>query len=69
LLPKLTRRNKKTTTKKKPTEKQKQDEAEAKKLYQHWQENHPEVVTVSEKFILANCYNPYHVKEFLSNYY
>lgn len=46
LLPKLTRKNKKTNTKKKPTEKQKNFIKIGKK-------NNPEVVAVAEKFILG----------------
>ena len=38
-------------------------------LYQDWQDKNPEVVKVAEKFILANCYNPEYVKEYLENYY
>ena len=72
-MPKLTRRKKKSKTndskKKKKNSKQKQADVEAKKQYEIWKENNPEVVKVSEKFILANCYNPAHVKEYLSNYY
>ena len=75
LLPKLTRRKKKTknkqTTKKKTTKQtkeQQEKETEAKKIYQKWQEQNPEVVQVAVKFILANCYNPDHVKEYLENY-
>jgi putative transposase len=30
---------------------------------------HFEVVAVAEKFILANCYNPDYVEEYLANYY
>ena len=69
LLPKLTRRKKTTKTKRKKTDKQKKTEAEAKKLYQQWRENNPDIVKVSEKFILANCYNPDYVEEYLANYY
>jgi putative transposase len=69
LLPKLTRRKKTTKTKNNQTNQQKKQNQEAKQAYQKWQENNPEIVKVAEKFILANCFNPNHVQEFLSNYY
>jgi len=64
LLPKLTRKKKSTKIKNKP---KKQDE-EAKRLYEKWREDNPEIVEIAEKFIFANCYNPHHVGEFLRNY-
>lgn len=67
LLPKLTRKNKsKSSNKKKPPPSEKDEEA--KRQYEIWRENNPEIIEVSEKFIFANCYNPRHVGEFLNNY-
>jgi putative transposase len=72
LLPKLTRKNKKSKQKTKTSEVSKTAEIlnndEAKRFYEIWQENNPEIIAVAEKFIFANCYNPNHVKEFLNNY-
>lgn len=65
LLPKLTRRKKINKRKKSTT---KPDE-EAKNLLKNWRENNPEIVELAEKFILANCYNPQVVGDFLANYY
>jgi putative transposase len=60
----LTRKQKKSKNKKK----QLKPNEEAKREYEIWRENNPEIVEVAEKFIFANCYNPNHVKEFLNNY-
>jgi putative transposase len=64
LLPKLTKSKKVNKQKKQP----KKPDEEAKRLYENWLENNPEIVEVAEKFILANCYNPQVVGEFLRNY-
>jgi putative transposase len=68
LLPKLTRKKKTTKSKNTQNNKQKKPDEDAKRLAEIWQENNPEIREVAEKFILANCYNPHHVKEFLNNY-
>ncbi|MBE9145832.1 transposase [Planktothrix mougeotii] len=64
LLPKLTRIKKASPQNKKPH----QPDEEAKRFYEIWRENNPEIVEVSEKFIFANCYNKKSVAEFLNNY-
>lgn len=64
LLPKLTKKRKTSRSKTTP---QKPDE-EAKRLYENWQANHPEVIEVAEKFMLANCYNKKSLADFLNNY-
>ena len=69
LLPKLMGKTKSKSGKKKKSKAQQQREQEAREQYQQWRESHPEIVEVAEKFILANCYNPARVREFLDNYY
>ena len=67
LLPKLTNK-KKNGHKSQKKSQQKQTDEDAKRLYEIWRENNPEIVKIAEKFIFANCYNPHHVGEFLQNY-
>ncbi|MBP0008742.1 MAG: hypothetical protein J7524_14990 [Roseofilum sp. Belize BBD 4] len=69
LLPKLTRKNKSNANKKQKKKQPSQREQEAREDYEKWRQNNPEVVAVGEKFMLANCYNPAHVANFLENYY
>ena|GEM_PF-2541681 len=61
-----------TQTKGKSSQKKKQQarekDEEVKKQYEIWRENNPEIMEISDKFMLANCYNPRHVGEFLNNY-
>jgi putative transposase len=68
LLPKLTRKKKSSNEKNKQNKQTKKVNEEAQQQYEIWRENNPEIIEVAEKFILANCYNPHHVGEFLNNY-
>jgi putative transposase len=68
LLPKLTVKSKKKSSKHQHLQKSTERNEEAKKEYEIWRENNPEITEVAEKFILANCYNSRHVSDFLNNY-